>query len=287
MHMVQLKNILIKRSLHVAKINKSLKKINNFHKNKPAAHIQSLSIAIKKQSGEIKKLNGRKVHSSTIVKQAEHLLNVKEKLNLETKKLLTKKKKIQEFRTGLNDLLIRKFFYAPSFEIYGSVSGLYDFGPLGCASKDNLLNLWRQHFVLSENMLEMSSSALTPKVVLEASGHVAKFSDFMVRNVKTGDCYRADKLLENFIDQILENPTENITEKEKNELLVARSLAATFNQKELAEALDKYKIKIPNFENNISEPFPFNLMFSTTIGPTNKSMGFLRPEIAQGIFVNF
>jgi hypothetical protein len=56
--------------------------------------------------------------------------------------------------------LERRFFYIPSFKIYGSVAGFYDFGPPGCAIKQNVQQFWRQHFVLEENMLEVGRSAL-------------------------------------------------------------------------------------------------------------------------------
>lgn len=56
---------------------------------------------------------------------------------------------------------------------------------------------------------------------------------------------------------------------------------------ELGEQLTKYGVKAPDTKNDISKPFPFNLMFRTTIGPRGDSVGFLRPETAQGIFVNF
>ena len=56
---------------------------------------------------------------------------------------------------------------------------------------------------------------------------------------------------------------------------------------ELGEQLTKYEVKAPDTKNDISKPFPFNLMFRTTIGPRGDSVGFLRPETAQGIFVNF
>lgn len=58
-------------------------------------------------------------------------------------------------RLKMEDLLKRRFFYDQSFAIYGGVSGLYDFGPMGCAMKANLLAEWRRHFVLEEHMLEV------------------------------------------------------------------------------------------------------------------------------------
>ena len=99
-------------------------------------------------------------------------------------------------RASLEDLLIRRFFYVVAFEIYGGVKGLYDFGPMGCAVKQNLLSAWRRHFILEEQMLEIECTAMTPEVVLKASGHVDKFTDYMVKDESNGEFYRADKLLE-------------------------------------------------------------------------------------------
>lgn len=107
------------------------------------------------------------------------------------------------WRKDVEDLLKWKFFVAPSFEIYGGVAGLFDFGPLGCALKNNVEDLWRKHFVLEEDMLEVNCTCLTPYNVLKTSGHVDKFEDFMVKDVKNGVCYRADKLLEEHVEKVL------------------------------------------------------------------------------------
>lgn len=72
-------------------------------------------------------------------------------------------------RKECEDLLKRKFFFVPSFEIYGGVSGLYDYGPLGSSLKSNVETLWRQHFVLEEDMLEVGCTCLTPEEVLKTS----------------------------------------------------------------------------------------------------------------------
>lgn len=85
------------------------------------------------------------------------------------------------------------------------VAGLYDYGPTGCALQANILNLWRNHFVLEEAMLEIDCTNLTPYEVLKTSGHVDKFADFMVRDTKTGDIYRADHLIKNVLQQRLED----------------------------------------------------------------------------------
>jgi glycyl-tRNA synthetase len=96
-------------------------------------------------------------------------------------------------------LLKRKFFYTQSFEIYGGVSGLYDFGPLGAALKANVESKWRKHFIMEDDMLEMSCTCMTPAEVLETSGHVEKFADYMVKDIKNGNCHRADKLVKDSI----------------------------------------------------------------------------------------
>ena len=59
-------------------------------------------------------------------------------------------------------------------QIYGGVAGLYDFGPPGCGLKENILDLWRKHFVLEEKMLQIECTTLTPHAVLKTSGHVDK-----------------------------------------------------------------------------------------------------------------
>lgn len=60
--------------------------------------------------------------------------------------------------------------------------------------------MWRDHFVLEEDMLEINSTCITPSVVLENSGHVAKFTDLMVKDIKTGQGFRADKLITEWIE---------------------------------------------------------------------------------------
>lgn len=72
-------------------------------------------------------------------------------------------------RAKMEDLLKRRFFYDQSFAIYGGITGQFDFGPMGCAFKSNLLQTWRQFFVLEEQMLEVDCSILTPEPVLKYS----------------------------------------------------------------------------------------------------------------------
>ena len=81
----------------------------------------------------------------------------------------------------LEDCVTRRMIVVPSFEIHGGVSGLYDYGPPGCALKENILALWRQHFIYEEGILQIDCTTLTPYSVLKTSGHVDKFEDLMVR----------------------------------------------------------------------------------------------------------
>lgn len=105
-------------------------------------------------------------------------------------------------RSKMEDLLKRRFFYDQSFAIYGGITGQYDFGPMGCALKSNILNAWRQFFVLEEQMLEVDCSVLSPEPVLKASGHVDRFADLMVKDLKNGECFRLDHLIKNFLEKL-------------------------------------------------------------------------------------
>jgi glycyl-tRNA synthetase len=100
----------------------------------------------------------------------------------------------------LDTLLRRRLFYTPSFEIYGGVSGLYDYGPPGCALQANIVDTWRKHFVLEEDMMEVDCTMLTPHDVLKTSGHVDKFADWMCKDPRTGEIFRADHLVEEVLE---------------------------------------------------------------------------------------
>ena len=210
----------------------------------------------------------------------------------------------------LDNVVTRRSFLIPSFELHGGVSGLFDFGPPGFALKENILSLWKSHFVVEDGLLQIESAALTPHVVLKASGHVDKFEDVMVKDVKTGECYRADKLLEEHLQtMMLSSPTSKESEgrkgradgagegenknKQKEGDNISRAELASLSAKvsslslvEIAHVISRLQIKSPN-NNDLSPPFPFNLMFATSIGPTGTQRAFLRPETAQGMFVNF
>ena len=183
----------------------------------------------------------------------------------------------------LEDLCKRRFFFTPSFSIYGGVAGLYDLGPPGCAMKANMESMWRQHFIIYDNLFEISCTCLTPEQVLKTSGHVDRFTDLMVRNEKNPEeVFRADKLIVEEVRARLADP--KYTEISKTQLEKWERDVDTYSAKECDEVLAALGTKA---KHNLCFPFPFNLMFSTSIGPQGNLTGYLRPETAQGMFVNF
>jgi glycyl-tRNA synthetase len=187
-------------------------------------------------------------------------------------------------RGRLEELLKKRFFYAPAFSIYGGVAGLYDYGPPGCALQANILALWRQHFVLEEQMLELDTTVMTPHDVLKTSGHVDRFTDFMVRDTKTGEFFRADHLLEAAVERRAADPGVSADERAACEAILAQ--IDGYGQDELQTLLARFQ---PRSEagNELGPVVRFNLMFGTDIGPTGMLKAFLRPETAQGQFTNF
>jgi glycyl-tRNA synthetase len=159
----------------------------------------------------------------------------------------------------------RGFVYQGS-EIYGGLAGTWDYGPLGVALKKNIENLWWRMFVESrDDMYGLDSALLMNPKVWEASGHVGGFNDPLVSDSKTKKRFRADHLLE----EAGENPTG----------LSLDQMAALIKEK---------GIKSPD-GNELSAPQQFNMMFRTSVGSVDGSdtTVYLRPETAQGMFVNF
>ena len=149
-----------------------------------------------------------------------------------------------------------------------------------------MIDQWRKHFVLAESMLEMECTCLTPAVVLQTSGHVERFTDLMVKDPETGECFRADKLLEDAIDVLIESSPDMPKEEREDHLRIQRQ-ADAYSPEEIDDLLaNKYSCKAPSGQ-PYSNAFPFNLMFKTSIGPEGTAVGYLRPETAQGLFVNF
>ena len=189
-------------------------------------------------------------------------------------------------KAELDDLIKRRFFFRQAFEIYGGVGGFFTYGPPGTAVKQNLISLWRKHFVIEENMLEVDDTNIMPHDVLFTSGHVERFNDFIVKDSKDGNIFfRADKLLEDVMDQRMAD--KETSAEMKVEYQKIKNQADAYSKEELHEVFQKHKILSPDTGNELTEPVAFNLMFPTPIGPVGNLSGYLRPETAQGIFLNF
>jgi len=166
----------------------------------------------------------------------------------------------------LVSLAKRRGFIFPGSDIYGGLAGTYDYGPLGTRLKNNIKNLWLQKFVESRTDMHLLDAAiLMNPSTWEASGHVAGFVDPLVEDLKTQKRYRADHLLE-----------ENDIDPEGMSL------------EDMTKAIQEHNITSPD-GNEVSEVRTFNMMFSTSIGAVADTANttYLRPETAQGIFVNF
>lgn len=167
---------------------------------------------------------------------------------------------------ALSALLKRRGYVFQGSLIYGGLAGTYDYGPYGSLLRENLKRLWWQHFVYSrDDMYALDASILMNPSVWVASGHVGGFSDPLVEDLKTHKRYRADHLLEEAgID-----PASKTTE-------------------EMNILLKENKIKSPD-GNPLGDVRDFNMMFETKVGAAEdtSSVTYLRPETAQGIFVNF
>ncbi|PFX20012.1 Glycine--tRNA ligase [Stylophora pistillata] len=245
--------------------------------------LENLRKSLKEQGDLVRKLKAENAPVPDLEVAIKELKVRKKAFETKEKEMAPKQEKFD--RSKLEDLLKRRFFFVPSFEIYGGVAGLYDYGPSGCAMEANMINIWKSHFVLEEQMLEIRASLLTPHSVLKASGHVDRFADFMVKDVKTGDCYRADHLLEGHLEKLLAD--KKLEEEKRKEYESVIGQIDNYGMKELGELLKTYNAKSPVTGNDLTDPVEFNLMFSTSIGPSGLIPGFLRPETAQGIFVNF
>jgi len=164
----------------------------------------------------------------------------------------------------LLSLCKRRGFLWPAYDIYGGLAGTYDYGPLGTALKRNIEDYWRELYVVGEEFLELSCPIVAPEAVFKASGHADAFSDMYVECTKCGETFRADHLAEG----LHENP-------------------ASLDEKQLGKLLRDKGVKCPACGGELSEPRRFNLMFKTSVGAGKGKVAYLRPETAQGMFVNF
>ncbi|HJJ71403.1 MAG TPA: glycine--tRNA ligase [Methanocorpusculum sp.] len=163
------------------------------------------------------------------------------------------------------ELARRRGFVWPSSEIYGSVAGFIDYGPLGAMLKRRIENIWRNFYVVQEGYYEIECPTVGIEPIYVASGHVGGFSDKMFQCPHCQEFLRADHVAEAF----------------------GIPHAGTMSKEELHDVLlDKECPACGKVLGDV-EVFDFNLMFTTSIGPGGQRKGYLRPETAQGMFVDF
>lgn len=180
-----------------------------------------------------------------------------------------------------------KGFVYPGSDIYGGLANSWDYGPLGSILKENIKNLWIREFVQKRRDMTLLDAAIlmNPSVWI-ASGHVGGFSDPLIDDKKTGERFRADKLLEDLIEGMGE-----IAVSLQEKYSVSNLVPESWSLEKQTEVMRGEGVKNPNTKESgdWTDAKKFNLMFRTFQGVTEDSSAtiYMRPETAQGIFVNF
>lgn len=164
----------------------------------------------------------------------------------------------------VTELARRRGFLWPAFELYGGAAGFYDYGPLGAPLKRRIEDTWRQFFVIQEGFAEIEAPTIGVEGIYQASGHLSGFSDPLTGCKECKEIYRADHLIKHIIE-----------------------VPDALSNEEIYRVIKDSEIGCPECGGELSEVYEFNLMFKTAIGPGNKIVGYLRPETAQGMFINF
>ncbi|MCX6689778.1 MAG: glycine--tRNA ligase [Methanoregula sp.] len=163
------------------------------------------------------------------------------------------------------DLAKRRGFIWQTSECYGAVAGFIDYGPLGAMMKRRIEDIWRNFYVIEEGYYEIECPTIAQEAVFIASGHVKGFSDKMCQCPHCKEYLRADHVADGG----------------------GISGASTMTNEALAAAIAACKCPACEEVLGTVEVYNFNLMFATTIGPGSQRIGYLRPETAQGMFVDF
>ena len=208
-------------------------------------------------------------------------------------------------------------FVFQSSEIYDGLSSVYDYGPNGVLLKNNIKNYWWRSMVqLNDNVVGIDSAIFMHPDVWRASGHIDAFNDPLIDNKDSKKRYRADVLVEDYAEKLFQKAEKEIKkaalrfgdsfdselyrktntrvlEYEKKAKKILSRFSKALSNNDLSEArqviIDE-KIKCPvSGSSNWTDVRQFNLMFGTKIGSVSEGANdlFLRPETAQGIFVNF
>ncbi len=176
----------------------------------------------------------------------------------------------------------------PSSEIYDGLSAVYDYGQNGAQLKKNIRDYWWKSMTqLHENIVGIDAAIFMHPLTWKASGHVDNFSDPMIDNKDSKKRYRVDHLIENFAD---EQAAAGKKELAKEVIAAMEKLLSKDDFAGLKNLIEEHKIKCQiSGSCNWTDIRQFNLMFETKLGSISGEADtiYLRPETAQGIFVNF
>jgi len=163
-------------------------------------------------------------------------------------------------------LSVRRGFLWPAADPYGGFAGFYDYGHLGAALRRNWEDLWAETFLgLDDNYHLIDTTTILPEAPLKASGHVDHFTDVLVTCTRCGESFRGDHLL------------QAATREEHEGLSPA----------EVDSKIRELGVRCPNCKGELGPSRPFHMMFPIGVGPTGKDAAYLRPETAQGVYLNF
>ena len=179
-------------------------------------------------------------------------------------------------------------FVFQSSEIYDGLSAVYDYGPWGSELKKNIREAWWNAMTrMHDNIVGIDAAIFMHPTTWKASGHVDNFSDPMIDNKDSKKRYRVDHLLEATADEWVKAGKENEAEQLLSDM---EALLASNDFAGLKQLIEQNNIKCSvSGTNNWTDVRQFNLMFSTQLGSVSDEASeiYLRPETAQGIFVNF
>ena len=193
--------------------------------------------------------------------------------------------------TSLQDIISHAKEYGfvfPSSDIYDGLQAVYDYGQNGVELKNNLKSVWWKAMTrLNDNVVGIDASIFMHPLTWKASGHVDGFNDPMIDNKDSKKRYRADQLLEGKAEQLTLNNEPEKAQALLNEM--GRLLGAEDLDGVRQLIIDEGIVCPISKTSNWTEVRQFNLMFSTQVGSVaeESSLIYLRPETAQGIFVNF
>ena len=208
-------------------------------------------------------------------------------------------------------------FVFPSSEIYDGLSAVYDYGPYGCLLKNNIKEYWWRAMVqMHENIVGLDAAIFMHPTTWKASGHVDAFNDPLIDNKDSKRRYRADVLVEDYVAKMEDKvqkeiakaakrfgaafdpekfvaTNEHIIQNRNRQREIIQRLSHSLEKNDLADVkalIEELEIADPDTgSRNWTDVRQFNLMFSTKLGSVSEGTTdlYLRPETAQGIFVNF